>query len=143
MFGGYSLLLCLPFFSSEPLVRRRTTYDPLSTIMFCKPLQASLARRRLRTLFRPLHATSYVRESPTKFTNILAGANVPKTQVKTVTLEGFHLEDGRIVPGPCIFLEGKVFLWNVPPTLWDGWKPEHFEVFDVAVPKPGALGCLV
>ena len=88
-----------------------------------------------------MRTTPALRESPTKFTNILAGANVPATQVKTVTPEGIHLEDGRIIPGPCVFLEGKAFLWNVPPTPWDGWRPEHFAVFDVVVPKPGILLC--
>ena len=89
------------------------------------------ARQRL------LHTTCSLRsESPTKFTNILAGANALTTQVKAVEREGLHLEDGRIVKGPCIFLEGKVFLWNVPPA-WEGWKEEHFDIFKVVVPKPG------
>ncbi|KAI0092169.1 NADH dehydrogenase 1 alpha subcomplex assembly factor 3, partial [Irpex rosettiformis] len=77
-------------------------------------------------------------ESPTKFTNILAGANALSTQVKTFDPEGIHLEDGRIVKGACIFVEGKVFLWNVPQR-WEGWKEEHFEVFKVTVPKPELL----
>ena len=55
---------------------------------------------------------------------------------EAVEREGLHLEDGRIVKGPCIFLEGKVFLWNVPPA-WEGWKEEHFDIFKVVVPKPG------
>lgn len=107
--------------------------------MFLTPLRSTLLRHSLRNSPRLLHSTATLRDSPTHFTNILAGANVPATQVKSVTPEGIHLEDGRIVPGPCIFLEGQVFLWNVPSTLWDGWKPEHFEVFDAVVPKPGAL----
>ncbi|KAI0340782.1 DUF498-domain-containing protein [Trametopsis cervina] len=97
-----------------------------------------LARQRL------LHTTARLSsESPTHFTNILAGANTPATQVKTVTREGIHLEDGRIIRGPCVFLEGQVFLWNAPQkntgNVWEGWSEEHFEVFDVAVPKPELL----
>jgi NADH dehydrogenase [ubiquinone] 1 alpha subcomplex assembly factor 3 len=96
------------------------------------------------TCKRFVHSTKCLRaESPTKFTNILAGANVLTTQVKTVTPEGVHLEDGRIIRGPCIFLEGKVLLWNVPQSqdkgIWEGWTEEHFKLFDVTVPKPGTL----
>jgi NADH dehydrogenase [ubiquinone] 1 alpha subcomplex assembly factor 3 len=78
-----------------------------------------------------------VGDTPTKFTNILAGANVPAVQIKTVTPEGIHLADGLVIPGACLFIEGNVFLWNVPPSPWQNWKPEHFEVFDAIVPKPG------
>ena len=35
-------------------------------------------------------------------------------------------------------LNGKTLLWNTPEGLWDGWTEDHFEVFDVVVPKPGA-----
>lgn len=88
---------------------------------------------------RPFSSTKPARaDSPTHFTNILAGANVPTTQVKTITAEGIHLEGGLIIPSACLFLEGKVFLWNVPASPWEGWKPEHFEVFDTVIPKPGA-----
>lgn len=58
-------------------------------------------------------------------------------QVKTITANGIQLADGLVLPSACIFLNGKVFLWNVPEKTWDGWKPEHFEVFDTVVPKPG------
>lgn len=76
-------------------------------------------------------------DRPTHFTNILAGAHVPAVQIKNVTSEGVHLEDGLIISSACLFIEGKVFLWNVPSSLWQGWKLEHFEVFDTIVPKPG------
>lgn len=115
-------------------------HSSLHAIMLSKVLPTSLVRNNLRTTLRSLHTTPVLRDSPTKLTNILAGANAPATQVKTVTSEGIHLEDGRIIPGPCIFLEGKVYLWNVPSTMWEGWNPEHFEVFDLTVPKPGAFG---
>ena len=59
-------------------------------------------------------------------------------QVKTITPGGIQLADGLILPSACIFLDGKVFLWNVPEKTWDGWKPEHFEIFETVVPKPGS-----
>ncbi|KAI0775392.1 DUF498-domain-containing protein [Irpex lacteus] len=106
-------------------------------------LVSSAARRSYRLVpiarQRPLHTTSSTRsESPTHFTNILAGANAVTAQVKSVAQNGIHLEDGRIIPGPCILLEGKVFLWNVPQP-WTGWSEEHFEVFKSTVPKPELL----
>ena len=58
-------------------------------------------------------------------------------QVRKMTGGGIELEDGLILPSSCIFLDGEVFLWNVPSTLWDGWSKEHFKVFEVVVPKPG------
>ncbi|CAE6529915.1 unnamed protein product [Rhizoctonia solani] len=46
-----------------------------------------------------------------------------------------------ILPGACIFLAGRVFLWDVPTPndRWTNWGLEHFEVFDVVVPKPELL----
>ncbi|TBU33024.1 hypothetical protein BD311DRAFT_785142 [Dichomitus squalens] len=72
-------------------------------------------------------------------TNILSGGDAPAVQVKTITQNGIQLADGLVLPSPCIFLNGKVFLWNAPAKTWDGWKPEHFEVFDTVVPKPEIL----
>ena len=55
--------------------------------------------------------------------------------------------DGLKITGPCIFTEGKVFLWNVPPIeaegtgakdRWKEWTEQHFELFDAVVPPPGA-----
>ncbi|GJE84586.1 DUF498-domain-containing protein [Phanerochaete sordida] len=91
-----------------------------------------------RTCLRAFSSSPAIRtgDSPTKFTNILAGANVPPVQVKTVTPEGIQLEDGLTIPSSCIFLKGKVFLWNTPAEPWEGWKPEHFEIFDTVIPKP-------
>ncbi|KIP12888.1 hypothetical protein PHLGIDRAFT_17556 [Phlebiopsis gigantea 11061_1 CR5-6] len=90
---------------------------------------------------RTFVSTSIVRagDTPTHFTNILAGANAPAVQVKNVGPDGIHLDDGLIIPSACLFVEGNVFLWNVPPAPWEGWKPEHFEVFDTIVPKPEIL----
>lgn len=80
---------------------------------------------------RPAH-------SPTALNNILAGGAAPAVQVKTITSQGIELADGLIIPSACIFLNGKTFLWDIPGNSWEGWKEEHFEVFDVVVPKPGA-----
>lgn len=72
------------------------------------------------------------------FTNILADDNPPPVQVTSITEDGIQLADGLLLPSSCIFLEGKVFLWNAPQQL-QSWSPEHFEVFDVVVPKPEIL----
>lgn len=95
--------------------------------------RVAAAGRRSFTSSNILHTG----DRPTHFTNILAGANFSAVQIKNVGPEGIHLEDGLIIPSSCLFIEGKVFLWNVPPAPWEGWKPEHFEVFDTIVPKPG------
>ncbi|ETW84162.1 hypothetical protein HETIRDRAFT_247083, partial [Heterobasidion irregulare TC 32-1] len=72
-------------------------------------------------------------------TNILAGEVPPPVQVKSVSSAGIHLQDGLLLSSSCIFLEGKVFLWDVPPTLWQGWSKERFELFELVVPKPEIL----
>ena len=90
-----------------------------------------------RTNVRHIHRTNVVRESPSTLYNILEGGPVPTTQVKTVSPQGVHLHDGRIIPSSCIFLDGKVFIWNVPQTLWEGWNKDHFQLFEMVVPKPG------
>lgn len=79
--------------------------------------------------------------APTHFTNILADGIPPPVQVTSITPSGILLADGLILPGACIFLEGKVFLWDVPQAggNWAGWGKEHFEVFEAVVPKPGEL----
>lgn len=69
---------------------------------------------------------------------------------------GIELEDGLVLPGACVFLEGRVFLWDVPAadaapgssgkgnggTVWGGLSEAEvrarFELFEVVVPKPGA-----
>ncbi|CDO69924.1 hypothetical protein BN946_scf184568.g10 [Trametes cinnabarina] len=93
---------------------------------------------RLALATRAFHA-SFVRRYPGDggLTNILSGGAAPAVQVKTITPNGIQLTDGLILSSACIFLDGKVFLWNVPQKLWDGWKPEHFEIFETVVPKPG------
>ncbi len=70
-------------------------------------------------------------------TNILADDNPPAVQVKRITNQGIQLVDGLVLPSACIFLEGQVFLWDVPQTLWEGWGKEHLEIFDLVSPRPG------
>ena len=88
---------------------------------------------------RALHTARALRNQKwPQLTNILAGEISPPVQVKSITPAGVLLQDGRLLPSACIFLEGEVLLWDVPPMLWDGWDESKFEVFDVVVPKPGA-----
>ncbi|KAH7931323.1 MAS20-domain-containing protein [Leucogyrophana mollusca] len=83
--------------------------------------------------------TTLRNDRPTTLTNMLAGDVPPAVQVNSVSAEGIQLADGLILPSACIFLDGKVFLWNVPTTLWAGWGKEHFGIFETAVPKPEIL----
>ena len=94
-------------------------------------------RQSTRYSARRLHVSAARRNEAGGFSNILAGSPAPAVQVKTITNEGIELEDGLILPGASIFLDGKVFLWDVPETRWEGWDKKHFEIFDVVVPKPG------
>jgi NADH dehydrogenase [ubiquinone] 1 alpha subcomplex assembly factor 3 len=99
-------------------------------------LHQSLRQSTVR--LRPFHTNAVIRnDRPTVFTNILAGDTPPPVQVSSVTPDGIQLADGLVIPSACIFLEGKVFLWDVPSTLWTGWSQEHFEIFEVVAPKPG------
>ena len=74
---------------------------------------------------------------PTKLNNILGGGPAPPVQVRGVTPSGIELEYGLILPSACAFIDGHVFLWNVPTNLWNGWGKKQFELFEVIVPKPG------
>jgi NADH dehydrogenase [ubiquinone] 1 alpha subcomplex assembly factor 3 len=102
-----------------------------------------------RLVCRPLHPTRLPRLNPVRytrpsstFTNILASEIPPPVQVESVTHAGITLSDGLVIPGACIFLEGKIFLWDVPNSLWDGWGKEMFQIFEVVVPKPGEPLCM-
>ncbi|KAF8338793.1 NADH dehydrogenase 1 alpha subcomplex assembly factor 3 [Cantharellus anzutake] len=61
--------------------------------------------------------------------------------VKTITNKGIELVDGLVLPSACIFIGGRVFLWNVPPitTSWDAWNLDHFKIFEVVIPRPEIL----
>jgi len=93
--------------------------------------------------FRLLYASAPRRrpEAPTVFTNILAGDTPPPVQVSSVSADGIQLSDGLIISSSCIFVEGKVLLWDVPlgADLWSKWRKEHLEVFEVVVPRPEIL----
>ncbi|EIW61577.1 DUF498-domain-containing protein [Trametes versicolor FP-101664 SS1] len=113
---------------------------PLSLLL--RPAARSALRHsaRLAVTTRALHA-SCSRRSPGDggLSNILSGGTAPAVQVNTITQHGIQLSDGLLLTSACIFLDSKVFLWNVPQTLWDGWKPEHFAIFETVVPKPEIL----
>ncbi|KAI0774578.1 NADH dehydrogenase 1 alpha subcomplex assembly factor 3 [Fomes fomentarius] len=114
-----------------------------STLRTLRSTACALLRQSARPALytRSFHASCARRLPPTDggLNNILAGGDAPPVQVKTITPAGIQLADGLILPSACIFLDGKVFLWNVPERTWDGWKPEHFEIFETAVPKPEIL----
>jgi len=63
--------------------------------------------------------------------------------VKTISSSGIELVNGLVLPSACIFLEGRVFLWDVPRIIdhgnWEGWTRDHFKIFEVVVPKPEIL----
>ncbi|KAF9238813.1 NADH dehydrogenase 1 alpha subcomplex assembly factor 3 [Melanogaster broomeanus] len=118
------------------------TYTPLSTTR-------SPSQLRSRQLVRPIHTTHPVHtaDRPTVLTNMLASDVPPPVQVSSVGPAGIKLADGLLLEGPVVFLEGKVFLWNVPAPAkrtdgrsdWEEWKREHWEIFEVVVPKPEIL----
>ena len=85
-----------------------------------------------------LRRASYGLRRSSTLTNILADDNPPPVQVASITDGAIHLVDGLAIPGACIFLEGKVFLWDVPQTLWEGWDKHHFMLFEIGRPRPGA-----
>ncbi|KAK7062270.1 NADH dehydrogenase 1 alpha subcomplex assembly factor 3 [Favolaschia claudopus] len=100
---------------------------------------ARLSSRLLHTTHPRLESSANSpRGPPVTLTNILASGTPPAVQVASITPAGIYLEDGLHLTGACIFLEGKVFLWDPPPSVSD-WRREHMEVFEVAVPRPEIL----
>ncbi|QRW02110.1 aspartyl protease [Ceratobasidium sp. AG-Ba] len=89
---------------------------------------------------RRLFGTSDLRFD-SALTNILGDGPAPAVQVKSAGEKGIELADGLILRGPCIFIAGRVFLWDVPTPneRWSNIGLEHFEVFDVVIPKPELL----
>ena len=97
---------------------------------------------------RNLHTTVIRRDR--SFTNLLADDNPPPVQVSSLSDNGIRLADGLLIPGACIFLEGKVYLWDTPELntssrttgeIWRAWTEERFQIFDVVTPRPGGLPC--
>lgn len=76
------------------------------------------------------------------FVNIHDDAERPAIEVKTITDSGFQFVDGLLVPSPCIFINGTLFMWDAPPVpedlKWTGWTSDHFKIFDVVSPRPGS-----
>lgn len=106
-----------------------------------------LGQLRSQPSLRPIHSTHplHAPDRPTVLTNMLASDVPPPVQVSSVGPTGIKLSDGLVLTGPVVFLDGKVLLWDVPDvgkgnkgaSSWDGWTREHWEVFQVVVPKPG------
>ncbi|EJD48365.1 DUF498-domain-containing protein [Auricularia subglabra TFB-10046 SS5] len=57
------------------------------------------------------------------------------THVHRITAKGIELSDGLLLPGPCILMNGRVFLWDVKRPE-DIWNTDLFAPFEVVVPKP-------
>ena len=85
---------------------------------------------------RQFHTRAALRY-PAGLEDILGGRSASPVQVKSIGEEGVRLTDGLVIPSACIFLDGQVFLWNVPLRPWKDWTEDHFQIFDVVVPKPG------
>ncbi|KAM0749959.1 hypothetical protein T439DRAFT_315326 [Meredithblackwellia eburnea MCA 4105] len=78
------------------------------------------------------------------FVNIIqADAARPIPQVKSLSAEeGFTMSDGLIIPSPVIFINGALFMWDVPPPQemgWPGWEVEKWKLFEVVTPRPDIL----
>lgn len=66
-------------------------------------------------------------------------------------MAGIKLADRLVFSGPVMFLEGEVFLLDVPnggfitssgpvdTKKWDGWNKGHWSILVTVVPRPGKL----
>lgn len=83
--------------------------------------------------------------------NILEDDNIP-IRISKVTPNEIILADGLVIPPSCIFLNGKVFLWN-PPRIdpmaampngkgWEEWSNDIWALFELVSPRPGMLTLL-
>lgn len=114
-----------------------STVNQQTNLSSCKPRHSG---RHIRNL----HTTASLRDR--SFTNLLADDTPPAVQVLSISTEGIQLADGLLLPGPCLFLEGKVFLWDVANTdvsskvhadRWREWNKEHFQILETVAPRPG------
>lgn len=121
---------------------------PTTTRLVCHRTNHLTYRRPLPVGTQNFHTSCVVRDS--SFTNLLADDNPPAVQVSSISEAGIQLADGLVLPGACVFLEGKVFLWDVPESTvaskirderWKGWGTERFQLFEVVTPRPGMM-CL-
>ncbi|KAF9226767.1 DUF498-domain-containing protein [Gyrodon lividus] len=125
-----------------PCPRRFHTYASLSMTKLLSQLRPLQLARQIHNT-HPLHTP----DRPTVLTNMLASDVPPPVQVSSVGPAGIKLADGLVLVGAVVFLDGKVFLWDVPGSAkgqggmsnWQGWKREHWGVFEVVVPKPEIL----
>ena len=100
------------------------------------------------TVDRNLHTTVIRRDR--SFTNLLADDSPLPIQVSSISDNGILLADGLLIPGACIFLEGKLYLWDTPELntnmrtsqeIWRAWREELFQIFDLVTPRPGGSPC--
>ena len=126
--------------ATGPQSDRTTSSDSASELLIdARELRMLSTIRLSRAPLRAFHTARVLRNQKwSQLTNILASEIPPPVQVKSITPAGILLQDGRLLPSACIFLDGEVLLWDVPPTPWKGWDESKFDVFDVVVPKPGA-----
>lgn len=92
---------------------------------------------------RPLHVSAPLRS----LQNLYENPENPPLSISKLDSKGYLLSDGLLIPGGCVFAEGRAFLWNVDPPVgdgtkgldkaWEGWSPERFKVFETLVPRPG------
>ncbi|QRV87933.1 NADH dehydrogenase [Ceratobasidium sp. AG-Ba] len=117
-----------------------TTVSRLRRPLVSRLYRDSVLRPTSNLSQRRLFRTSDSR-SDSALTNILGDGPAPAVQVKSAGEKGIELADGLILRGPCIFIAGRVFLWDVPTPneRWSNIGLEHFEVFDVVIPKPELL----
>jgi hypothetical protein len=78
-----------------------------------------------------------------RLTNMLASDVLPPVQVASVAGDGIRLADGLLLPAACIFLEGKVFLWDFSVEKLQSWDTAHFAIFEAVTPRPGGTSSLV
>lgn len=110
----------------------------------------ALATRAPRVLPAAARAFSSSHPARSGLTNLFDTSESPQLSVHKLTPKGFILSDGLVIPGGCVFADGRVFLWDVDPPVgdgsqgidkaWAGWAPERFAVFERLVPRPGAWG---
>ncbi|KAG9016123.1 hypothetical protein FRB93_011597 [Tulasnella sp. JGI-2019a] len=118
---------------------RTLARSSLPIVSRCARIPSGLPKLPHRTFM-----TSPSRRLP-GFTNMLSdhGAPPPPVMVKRMTDAGVELIDGLLIPRSCIFLDGRVFLWDALPPPKGGnlahLTKEMFEMFEVVVPKPELL----
>ncbi|WFD21705.1 aminodeoxychorismate synthase [Malassezia equina] len=80
--------------------------------------------------------------------NILEDESLP-IRINKVSSSGVQLADGQEYPPTCIFLDGRAFVWNVPPIDkmqampnghgWEAWTNDIWSLFELTTPRPEIL----